>query len=202
MRKLLSVVGAIVFFFLVGLLIYQGGVNLSDYSTQLAVLLTTLGIGVLAWGFKPEIANLVKGKKRKPTRPKLIQDLLVTLLEFQQSWYNKWRRSIENLEIRKPENGQISWYSDELRRIMAQINTEEIPMKPDLKKQIDEFVKKIGEIGGRIHRIFPDEGASIAMYDARYRQGTIQPILQQCDEVVKSLNYLIPQIKDAFPLEA
>lgn len=62
MRRTLSVIGASVLFVVVGLLIKQGGVDFTEYSTQLAVILTTMSIGLLVWGFRPTFVHLFREK--------------------------------------------------------------------------------------------------------------------------------------------
>jgi hypothetical protein len=53
---------ACILFALVGYLLYSGGVNLLDFSTGLALLLTGMVIAVLWWGFKPDITRWLKKK--------------------------------------------------------------------------------------------------------------------------------------------
>ena len=62
MRRILSVIGACVLFIIVGFLIYQGEIVLSEYSTQLALILTTTAIALLAWGFRPTFVQLFREK--------------------------------------------------------------------------------------------------------------------------------------------
>lgn len=52
-------------FIFVAWLIHARGVVLADFWTQLAVGLTLVAIGILYWGFKSEINNLVKGARPK-----------------------------------------------------------------------------------------------------------------------------------------
>lgn len=63
MRKTLSIVVSLIVFGFVVWLILAGSVNLPMYWTEVAAGLTLIGIGVLYWGFKPDIVRWIKGKK-------------------------------------------------------------------------------------------------------------------------------------------
>lgn len=60
LRRVLSVIVAIVIFSAVVLLIVVQGINLVDFSTQLAVALIPIGLAILFWGFKPDIEKLLR----------------------------------------------------------------------------------------------------------------------------------------------
>jgi len=65
MRKFLSVLGAFILLSFVGYLIYLGAVVLLDFWTGLAIALTLTALGILYWGFKPEVDRLAKRKRQK-----------------------------------------------------------------------------------------------------------------------------------------
>lgn len=61
-RTLVSIVVAFVLLILVLYIAYSGNIILPDYWTQLAVALTAIALGVLYWGFEPQINSFLKGK--------------------------------------------------------------------------------------------------------------------------------------------
>jgi hypothetical protein len=63
MRKPLAVIGACVLFFAVGWLVNSGKVNFGDFLTQLAAALILMALGVLYWGFRPEIDRAVRERR-------------------------------------------------------------------------------------------------------------------------------------------
>lgn len=63
MRKLLSIICALTFFIFVGMLIYMEEIWLPSFWAELAAGLALVAVGILYWGFEPEIRVLIKGKK-------------------------------------------------------------------------------------------------------------------------------------------
>ncbi|MFY3739815.1 MAG: hypothetical protein HMLIMOIP_000234 [Candidatus Nitrosomirales archaeon] len=71
MKRVILSVGLATGLFFVGLyLIYSGGVNLSDFITGITVAIFIGIASVLVWGFKPQIATLIKTKKEPQTNRK------------------------------------------------------------------------------------------------------------------------------------
>jgi hypothetical protein len=64
MREGISIAVASAFFILVAYLVFSGSVILSDFWTGLAVGLTLIALGVLYWGFKPQINRSFMEKRK------------------------------------------------------------------------------------------------------------------------------------------
>jgi hypothetical protein len=63
MRTIVSILVACALFVLVGYLAYSGIIILSDFWTGVAVVLVATALGVLYWGFRPQIGRLFKEKR-------------------------------------------------------------------------------------------------------------------------------------------
>lgn len=83
MRKLLSIVCAVLLLLIVFLSAYGGFVALPEYWTGLAVGLTLIAIGGLSWGWKPEIERWLKERHIEEPQIRLIQhDFINTTRPF------------------------------------------------------------------------------------------------------------------------
>lgn len=121
-----------------------------------SVPIGVLGIILIIYGLKRKTAVAPAGKM-VVVRPRSIKDLLIKLIDFQNSWSDKWRPLIETGDLRKPQNGEISWYSDQLRIMLARIASEGISLKLYVEKQIREFAADAGKLGARVLRTFNDK---------------------------------------------
>jgi len=128
----------------------------------------------------------------KDVRPQPIKDLLLRLTEFHRGWHEKWRKRVESAMLRSPENGEITWYAVEVKRIVSQIEAEAVSINPELKAQIKGFADEAVVFGEKIYSIFPDQGVSIAAYVEAIKQR----LLQQGDALIDKLDDLIPQVKE------
>jgi hypothetical protein len=72
MRKPVAIVGACLLFITIGWLLGTGQANLFDFLTQLAVALAMTAVGLLYWGFRPEINRFFK--ERYGAKPELITE--------------------------------------------------------------------------------------------------------------------------------
>ncbi|MBI4128395.1 MAG: hypothetical protein HY459_05025 [Parcubacteria group bacterium] len=148
-------------------------------------------------------------RKRKPTtqkesdisvtrfRPDWVKEILTLLNNFQSSWSGKWRPPIESGKLRSPENGEISWYSDQIRNKLSQAKAQGFPIKPHLDKQLKSFTDDAGKFGQRIREIFlHDWGVDAATYTDQIKQS----FLEDGDNLVERLDTIIAQMEDAFPL--
>jgi hypothetical protein len=165
-----------------------GGLPLT-LSQFIFILIAIIGIVLIA-------LDLLERRKPKSIP---INNLLVKFTEFQKSWYEKWRKQIESIQLCKPQNREIPWYADQIRIIMSQIEVENIPLKPLLKKQINSFVSDAGDFGLRILLYFPDGGASgDILSDTTQRKRTVDSLIENGDKLVDRLDDLILQIKGDF----
>ena len=122
-------------------------------------------------------------------------ELLTKLIEFQNSWPDKWRPHIDIGDLRKPQNGEISWYSDQFRTMLARIRSEGISLKPHVEKQIRDFAADAGKLGARVQRTFHDEtGADPRTYTSEIKQS----FLSEGDNLAKRLDNIIPQLEKVF----
>jgi len=64
MRTPISIIVAVVLLVFVGYLAYSGRIALLDYWTGLAVALTGIALGILYWGFKPQIDRFFNEKRK------------------------------------------------------------------------------------------------------------------------------------------
>jgi hypothetical protein len=64
MRRVVSIIVAVILFLLIVCLAFSGSIVWSDYFTGLAIALTTIILGVLYWGFKPQIHGFFKKNEK------------------------------------------------------------------------------------------------------------------------------------------
>jgi hypothetical protein len=63
MRTIASILVACALFVIVGYLAYSGNIILSDFWTGVAVVLVGTALGILYWGFRPQISGFFKEKR-------------------------------------------------------------------------------------------------------------------------------------------
>jgi hypothetical protein len=93
LRKPLSIIGALVLFGLVVVFQHQGLILLREFWTELAVGLTLVGIGILYWGWKPEIIHLVR-QGRQPPSPRTEPELEVETENFKQNLADEFEQIV------------------------------------------------------------------------------------------------------------
>lgn len=155
MRKPLSVIFALVPLIFVALLAHWSLVVLVEYWTQLAVGLTLLSVGVLYWGWKPEIDRWFAEKRSsEPDRqPEITLHLQPTL-----------RNKLETLHAKLTDNTTlaISWFESDIER-MGYLKALQ-DLSPELVASFNEMRKLVMDL-------MPNENNPITHKEAREQLG-------------------------------
>jgi hypothetical protein len=162
MRKLLSVIFALVPLIFVTLLAYWGLVTLVEYWTQLAVGLTLLAVPIIYWGWKPEIDRWFAEKRSsEPDRQ------LESTLHLQPNLRNK----LETLHAKLTEDPEntgaaishaISWFESDIERSGYLRAVQDL--SPELVASLNEMK--------RLHmELIPSENNPITHEEAREQLG-------------------------------
>jgi hypothetical protein len=159
MRKPLAVIFAFVPLILVALLAYWGLVTLVEYWTQLAVGLTLLSVGVLYWGWKPEIDRwFVEKRSSEPDRePEITLRLQPTLRNKLETLHSK----LTDTTIGIPTLA-ISWFESDIER-MGYLKALQ-DLSPELVASFNEMRKLSMDL-------MPSENNPITHKEAREQLG-------------------------------
>jgi hypothetical protein len=138
MRKPLSVIFALVPLIFVALLAYWSLVILVEYWTQLAVGLTLLAVGIIYWGWKPEVDQWFaeKGSSKPDRRPE--SSLPPNLLS-----------KLEMLHAKLTEDTilAISWFESDIERkgylkALQDLSPELVASFTEMRKRVMELRDK------------------------------------------------------------
>jgi len=135
MRKIFSVLGALILLSFVSYLICSGSVILPDYWTEVAVALTMMAIGLLVWGFKPEIMRLVKGKKSRE-KPTIAVDVGRSIdLEHDLTSFDKTFEDLKQATQPKTKARMMDYFQPELHHLCYKL-----PWNDEVKRRIEKVL--------------------------------------------------------------
>ena len=159
MRKPLAVIFAFVPLIFVALLAYWSLVVLVEYWTQLAVGLTLLAVGILYWGWKPEIDRWFAEKRSsEPDRqPEITLHLQPTLRNKLETLHSK----LTDTTIDVPTLA-ISWFESDIER-MGYLKALQ-DLSPELVASFNEMRKLVMDL-------MPNENNPITHKEAREQLG-------------------------------
>ena len=144
--------------------------------------------------FKISSSNDIVPKTAQQGSPQPVLELITKLREYQISWPDKWKPQIESGKLRKPQNAEISWYSDQIRVLLARITSEHITINSTLEKAIRDFSADAGKFGSRILEVFYlDWGADPMTYTHSIKQS----FLEDGESLVVRLETIIAQLEEA-----
>jgi hypothetical protein len=160
MRKPLSVIFALVPLIFVALLAYWSLVILVEYWTQLAVGLTLLSVGILYWGWKPEIDRWFAEKRSSgPDRqPEITLHLQPTLRNKLETLHSK----LTDTTIPHIPTLAISWFESDIER-MGYLKALQ-DLSPELVASFNEMRKLSMDL-------MPNENNPITHKEAREQLG-------------------------------
>ena len=188
-RIVISIIISLLLFSLSAYLIYSVGVHLADFLTQLAVGLILLAIGLLGWGFKP----IIMGWMEKKTDRKTIYRFLGSLHFFVENW-NIYKKLILKQMLKKPQNGEIKWCSDQMKYWIIQVRLLKIKNFKPILDTLSSIANNIAEFGMDVLNNFPSDRTDFSILPDR----VIGELVKRGDELEKELEQIIPRVEDFF----
>lgn len=175
---------AFICFAFVGALICSGSVTLSDFWTGTAVGLALIAIGILYWGFKPDIGRLIRGKRA-------IDNLLESLYFFITHW-NTYKNLMQEKRLRKPQNGEIKWASDQIKDAITKIRL----LNPrGINKEVLDSIQAVSDdmamLGIDVLQRFPDHIVAHYTLD----MDVTENLIFHGDAIYDELKLIIPLVK-------